>query len=90
MISSWYLPYGFCFPFGSKYKCHHDITKRKERAIIHNIYLKKAYKIYIGIIVTKCNKMAYFTFLRYSYKNLKNKVYKNGKKKTKQKKQKEQ
>jgi len=58
MISSWYVPNGFCFPFGSKYSVKVDSTKRKERAIIQKYCLKVAIKIMILII------------LGYSYKNL--------------------
>jgi polysaccharide deacetylase 2 family uncharacterized protein YibQ len=71
MISSWYLPCGVCFPFGSKYSVSIDITKRKELGIIQKFCLILAN----CIIESKERwqnviKLSILIILRYSYKNL--------------------
>jgi len=71
MISSWYVPYGFCFPFGLNILLSINNTKRKELGIIQKVCLKRANHL-IGVFTVWQNVMelSILIFLRYSYKNL--------------------
>jgi len=58
MISSWYVPDGFCFPFGSKYSVTDEHYKEKGT----QNYTEKFLKI--------CNENSIFNLFCYSYENL--------------------